>query len=215
MIGLNQNGRSDFTGICRHVLTGKNADTGEVISETGALPFLMRVHFIKKLDPFEYSFTDISLEEEPWIEHPNGRLVDVVALPLPMDMDFQLHVLDLTLSQTDILIYPALPIFVIGFPGGLQVEKLPIWLTGYIASEPYIDAEGKPLFYANVSGSKGLSGSPVVARVSGAYQDSKKNLFFNGSQRTKFMGIYSGRADDKTEVCRVWKPTVIQRLDLK
>lgn len=96
-----------------------------------------------------------------------------------------------------------------------MVERLPIWLTGYIASEPNLDAEGKPLFYANVSGRAGLSGSPVIARVSGVIQDSKGNIILNGTTRTKFLGIYSGRANEHTEVCRIWKVTTIQNLGLK
>lgn len=198
-----------------HVLTGKDADTEQALSNTGALPCLVRLHFIKKLDPIEYSHIDIPLDEKPWIEHPLGRSIDVVALPLPKDINFQVHALDLTLAQTDIPIYPALPISIIGFPCGLQAEGLPIWLTGYIASEPCIDAENKPLFYANVSGRPGLSGSPVVARTAGPYQDSKGNFIWNGIQKTKFMGIYSGRAHDKTEVCRVWKSSVLKDLELK
>ena len=176
---------------------------------------MVRINFIKKLVPIEYDYVDISLESKPWIEHRSGKLVDVVALALPQGIDCQLHVLDLSLSETDILVYPAQPISIIGFPLGLQAMRFPIWLTGFIASEPYIDAEGKPLFYANVSGREGLSGAPVVARVSGAYQDSKGDLFLNGSQRTKFLGVYSGRAYDKTEVCRVWKSNALQELDLE
>ncbi len=198
-----------------HVITGKNADSGETISDTGALPSLVRLFLIKSISAsrIEWSLFDVSLETASWIEHPLGRMVDVLALPLPNLEDFYVQNLDLTLSQTDMLCYPAMPISIIGFPGGLKAGGfLPVWLTGYMASEPCINVEDKPLFYANVSGCEGLSGAPVIARAIGSYYDSQGNLHINKVQ-TKFIGIYSGRANDKTNVCRVWKADVVDELN--
>lgn len=198
-----------------HVLTGKNSDTNQPIHNAGALPSIVRIHLFKNVSTLriDWGFIDISLEPSPWIEHPEGRFVDVVALPLPSKIDFELYALDLSLSQTDIKCFPGVPVSVIGFPCGLKGGGyFPIWSTGYMATEFCINVENKPLFYANVSGRKGLSGSPVVARAIGSCMTTQGGLDIFPGIRTKFMGIYSGRAKEGTDVCRVWKAEVIQEL---
>ena len=95
-----------------HVLAGRDAGTNQPLSDTGAVPSRVRLHLIKTshTSRIEWDFLDIPLNSSSWIEHPEGRSVDVVALPLPPNMDFQLHALDLSLSQTDIKCFPALHI---------------------------------------------------------------------------------------------------------
>ncbi len=199
-----------------HVLTGRNADTNQPICPTGALPSMIRLHLIKELSTtqIQWGSLDIPLPSTSWIEHPNGRNVDVVALLLQPGISFKIYPLDLSLSQIDIAIFPALPISIIGFPLGLKAGGyLPVWLTGSVASEFCVNVENKPLFYANVSGREGLSGSPVVTRAVGSCFTQKENLNLFTGIRTKFLGIYSGRAHDKTEICRVWKAEVIDELN--
>jgi len=59
---------------------------------------------------------------------------------------------------------------IVGFPLGLTVsenethwhkEYFPIWKTGYIASEPSINFESKPIFLIDSRTKEGNSGSPV------------------------------------------------------
>ncbi len=62
----------------------------------------------------------IGLDEQPWIEHPKGRYIDVVAIKMPDSLhDFHTKFLDVDLAKTDILCRPAMPISVIGYPLGI------------------------------------------------------------------------------------------------
>ena len=106
-------------------------------------------------------------------------------------------------------------IYIIGFPFAKQTGYVPIWKKGSVASEPLIDMEGLPYFYADTATKEGMSGSPVVF-----YKDRPATIV-NEQQRkisrhwTKFVGIYSGRigANSDTrndaQLGRIWKVSVI------
>jgi hypothetical protein len=199
-----------------HVATGKNAITLQPLCKKGSLPTFMRIHMIKSINGLKIEWVgyDISLEKQNWIEHPRGREIDVVAFPLPNDKNYHYYPLDLGLQNTDVICQPAMPVSIIGYPCGLTGGgKLPIWLTGYVATEPFVDIDGKPLLYANVTGCQGLSGAPVVMRTSGNYINGKGEHIWSTDLLTKFLGIYSGRAHEDSNVCRVWKATVIDELN--
>ena len=87
-----------------------------------------------------------------------------------------------------------------------------------MASEPELDVENLPYFFADTATRTGMSGSPVVL-----YKD-RPITMINEKERkvsrhwTKFVGVYSGRigADNETkgdaQLGRVWKPHVIQEM---
>lgn len=75
-----------------------------------------------------------------------------------------------------------------------------------------VDIDGIPLFYVNASGRSGLSGAPVVLRLSGGYGTSDGKFILGGGYQTKFMGIYSGRICEDSDVGRVWKPIVLNQI---
>lgn len=85
-------------------------------------------------------------------------------------------------------------------------------VTGFIASEPFVDIDNLPLLYVNASGRSGLSGAPVVLRLSGGYGTSDGKFIMSGGYQTRFMGIYSGRISEDSDICRVWKPIVIDQI---
>lgn len=195
-----------------HVATGRNSITQQPLCKNVSLPILMRIYF-PAMEGFQIKWYthDINLKTQSWIEHYKGRDVDVVAFPLPNDRQY--HSLDLNLQNTDIICQPAMPVSIIGYPCGLTGGgKLPIWMTGYSATEPFINIDDKPLLYVNVKGSKGLSGSPVVLRTSGNYYNNKGEHIWSTEVLTKFLGIYSGRAHEDSDTCRVWKAEVIDQL---
>ncbi len=204
-----------------HVVTGKNADTGQTLSKSGGLPNVFVIWHYKKspaTNKLEWVAVKVHLyedggEEKRWLEHPTGCKIDVILLPFKVIETIQINKLSLSLANTDMIPVPAMPVSIIGFPFGKAAGGiLPIWVTGSIASEPYIDIDEMPLFYVNASGRSGLSGSPVVLRMNGGYHTSEGHFVLSGGFQTKFMGIYSGRICDDSDICRVWKPLVFEQI---
>lgn len=226
-----------------HVVTGIDPRTGK-LNEQAAIPNNIKVKYNRieikynggneiKLSLFDDNGQKKWLEYPKYItKYPNGKegksinvpLVDVILLPMqneifPLDFIFDLE----TLLKKDMYITPALPISVIGYPFNdeSRSSSLPIWITGFIASEPDVDMNQLPLIYINASGYSGLSGSPVIARTYGFLPSDpyKKSILMTSSHHTKFIGIYSGRItthrvindpmQDSLSLCYVWKAKVI------
>lgn len=217
-----------------HVVTGINPLTGKTIHSQGGLPNSLIIwHHVKStqsntIDWFAikvplYITDEINLEEKKWVEHPKGKEVDVILLPLyptsktirigAEQTHLQIHNFDMKLASMDMIPVPAMPVSIIGFPLGRSAGGvLPIWVTGFIASEPFVDIYNLPLLYVNASGRSGLSGAPVVLRLSGGYATSDGKFIMSGGYQTKFMGIYSGRICEDSDICRVWKPIVLDQI---
>src|SRR6266850_26086 len=108
-----------------------------------------------------------------WLEHPSlGAAADLIALPLKQTAGVQFYPLDLELQKTDLSLSPGDPVSIVGFPfGESQGGGLPIWKTGAVASDLDINYGGKPKFLVDATARAGMSGSPVYARRSGAYQN--------------------------------------------
>ena len=113
--------------------------------------------------------------------------------------------------------------FIIGFPLGISIgEGLPLWKSGYIASEPYFDVTlggeisdtrgpsgGRTIsaFFIDSQTRSGMSGSPVFASYTGTwdmrnpyvtptasdYSERPDEIILSGIAR-EFIGCYSGRA---------------------
>ncbi len=217
-----------------HVLSGKNHDTGLLLDKDAAIPNRIEVIYAKGKNKLLLPILNDE-NEAKWIEHSQGILkqvpiADVALLPIeseniPSRSEFP--VLNLTSYAKDIDVVPALPVSIIGFPFQDKEKwsnNLPIWITGFVASEPNENIQGRPLMYINAAGFKGLSGSPVVVRVLGGSYFSKGgtlNIENDGKgYATKFLGIYSGRVHtaskngerDDLVICRVWKTEVIQQI---
>ncbi len=206
-----------------HVVTGKNPDTGKTLSKTGGIPNALVIWHYKKstsANTLEWIPKKVQISEDDgmrirkkWLEHPEGKKIDVVLLPLKDIDQVQINKFNLDLASTNMITAPAMPLSIIGFPFGKTAGgRLPIWITGFIASEPDVDIDEKPLFYVNASGRSGLSGSPVVLRQSGGYHTTEGNLIISSGYQTKFMGIYSGRICNESDICRIWKPIVIDQI---
>lgn len=128
------------------------------------------------------------------------------------------------ISKQNIPVKPGYTVFVIGFPQAISVGfGLPLWKSGYVASEPHYDATlggnvqdfgglrgGRriPAFFIDAQTRAGMSGSPVFARYYGPWDMSdsyrevdpnqpgfwnRKDVALWGSQGTQFVGCYSGR----------------------
>ena len=163
-----------------------------------------------------------------WFEHPElGAFCDVVAIPIerPASCPEFMHNAANRISEDNIPVEPGCTVFVIGFPHALSVGfGLPLWKSGYIASEPHYDvklggslsdygglAGGRsvPAFFIDAQTRAGMSGAPVFARYHGPWdmRDPYRKLDLDepgfwdrddvvlwGSPGTQLVGCYSGRA---------------------
>ena len=98
---------------------------------------------------------------------------------------------------------------VIGYPFGLLTGGLPIgiWATGFVASEPDFNAYGDmPTMLIDCRTRQGQSGAPVLAfREGGAVSMTDGSTQILSGPAKRFLGIYSGRINDDSDLGIVWK----------
>jgi hypothetical protein len=151
-------------------------------------------------------------------EHPDA---DLVLMPLPAETYAGIEMFVFVDSHTrgKITIRPTSPATLLGYPYGFSdnVNRLPVWKTGHVASEPNVDFQGKPAFLVDVSAFPGMSGSPVLAVANGVYEDDQGTM---GMGRViRLLGVFSampvirsdtpGVADTSLELGIVWKAALI------
>ena len=201
-----------------HVLSGRHPSSNEVLHPTGKSPDALLIwHHRKKLGFWVQKKEELydKTGNKRWLEHIRGKAVDIVALPLKvLTDDIQLYPFDLSLADVDMVPQVAMPVSIIGFPIGLTSSGFfPIWKTGHIASEPNLDFHGEPLFLIDATTRGGMSGSPVVLRLSGGYKTKDGNTVMSSSgYRTLFLWVYSGRLPGDSEIGRVWRPRLINEI---
>ncbi len=157
-------------------------------------------------------------EVPQWLEHPKGRHVDCVAIPLPILPEMRFRNMPMNSHDWVGSLTPTIgeECFIIGYPKGMAGSaNTPIWKRGSIASEPRLDLEGKPLLLVDTATRKGMSGSPVFIRHHGYHAPGKDigNAIFGTVEN--FLGIYSGRIGDDelgVQLGRVWKRAVIDEI---
>lgn len=150
-----------------------------------------------------------------WLVHQRGRNIDVVLLPLQnIDNGIQIYPFDLNLAKTDMISQPGMPVSIIGYPLEITTGgNFPIWKTGHIASDPDLDYSNLPAFLIDATTRAGMSGSPVVLRLSGGYRTRSGGRILAGSHpQTLFLEIYSSRIGEGSEIGMVWRPIVIDEI---
>lgn len=218
----------------RHNVTGRNQITGAPLSTTGGLPnevALWVPHLVAA--PFNPSanaprnadelgwdqvvFPLVSNDRPLWLEHPTlGDRADFIALPLNGQVVNEELLYDLTAPQAHrrMALVPTDTISVIGFPFGISAGgKFAVWVTGTLASEPEIGYEDLPVFVIDCRSRPGQSGSPVLSFRSGGVirLATGNNATFNGPF-FNFLGIYSGRIRDDSDIGIVWRRDAIAEL---
>lgn len=117
-----------------HVVSGKNADTGQLLAQHGAVPDTIKIKHHSKHQLGEWiETTELLLDDDYnplWLEHASGREVDIVAIPITPNDDIELHPLDFGLINTDVIMRPGMLVSIIGFPKGLSSSGWPIWKMG-------------------------------------------------------------------------------------
>ncbi len=204
----------------RHNVTGRHQDTGETLSATKGVPNEIAIMHNAKdnlgtwIEEIEPLFLDDGIPR--WVEHPTlGEKADFVALPLSKIHRIDLYEHNITnVGVPPFQITPAEACSVVGFPFGMRGGgSLAIWATGFVATEPDIDFDNLPLFLIDCRSRKGQSGSAVIAqRNSVTYQNPDGTTSMSMGITTKFLGIYSGRIHDESDLGIVWKASAIMEL---
>ncbi|MBA3068126.1 MAG: trypsin-like peptidase domain-containing protein [Hyphomonas sp.] len=174
-------------------------------------------------------------DDRPWLEHPQlGASADVVAFDIahhwPKFGKPVFHANTLP-NYVPLSLKPALSVSVVGYPFGQAVNEFyPVWVSGSLASEPSFNADGKPALFIDCRTNRGSSGSPVFAYVAGGLAQtendkltsSEHGIFMQythtdgthwgmfGAPAQRFIGIYSGRINDKADIGLVWRTEVIE-----
>jgi len=196
-----------------HVVSGKDPTTGQALDQvTGAVPDGLIVgHHV------EGALGTWHLVNEPlydpngeplWLEHPiHGRRVDVVALPVTQRSGSQFQGYNPWEIGAALPVGVSRPLSVIGFPFGQTAGGLlPVWLQAWVASEPDIDFNDLPLLLVDARTRQGQSGSPVIAfAAGGAVPMDDGALGFSEGPVERFVGVYSGRINEESDIGLVWK----------
>lgn len=197
-----------------HNVAGRNPATKKPLSPTAAIPDAVKIvhNCTTALGRWVVKTESLLTGGKPrWVEHPSlGDKADIVALPLTDLADVQLYPYEPS-GGPAIAVNPAESVSVVGFPFGIQAGgSLAVWATGFVASEPDIDFNNLPLFLIDCRTRPGQSGSAVIAHRNGGavtMQDGSTTIF--GGPVTKFLGIYSGRMNDQSDLGIVWKANAV------
>jgi len=201
-----------------HNLTGKNAETQQPMSPSGILPDQVEiVHHGQSIGQWVSKTENLydGNGTPRWKEHPSGSVVDVVALPLTEVAEpIKFYVFDMRLANTNILPQVSMTVYILGYPLGLAgAGDFPVWKTGHIASEYFIDYKNSPCFLVDATTRGGMSGSPVFIRMFGGYDTEDGTHVVSSSQvATRFLGVYSGRIHKDSEIGRVWRAKVLEEI---
>lgn len=202
----------------RHVVTGRDNFTDKPLSKYSAIPNKVVIsHNRKNLLGEWIDITEPLINEQGkplWYEHPIlGQKADIAALLLTQTNDVATYPYDLD-KPNELTLKPSDIVSVVGFPFGLSVGgKLAIWATGFVASEPEVDYENLPIFLVDCRTREGQSGSAVIAqRNNGALLHSGGVNQLKMGVITDFLGVYSGRINDNSDIGMVWKSSSIVEL---
>lgn len=208
----------------RHVVTGRHQATGACLDTRGGVPDAVVIYFsVEGSSLREWKPIRLPLYRPDgsgyWIEHPRlGASADVVALNLTWGSDVAKfpYYLDLDLDRVQMVLSPAEPISVIGFPFGLSSHaRYPIWATGFLAQDLELVSLENPTFYIDCRSRQGQSGSPVIAfRTSGArlMRDGRVGATLSPNPQWEFLGVYSGRVSAESDLGIVWHVSTLEEL---
>ena len=161
-----------------HNVTGRNSITGDFLGSfapnfvTVGLKTVQREESGRTwVGSFRCDIPIRSGDEEPlWLEHPSGREVDCVLLPIKIPNIDRLANKMANECDYEARYTPTVgdDCFIVGYPKGVMGRvETPIWKRASIATEPALDHEHRPMFLVDSATRPGMSGSPVVVRHSG------------------------------------------------
>lgn len=205
----------------RHCVTGRDQETNQPISNHGGVPNRVVVCYTVQPTNGDIEWAEASYflhgedqDDRYWHEHPSyGAAYDFVALPVGLTPNLLINAYDLQPPPDPILLRPAETVSIIGFPLGRSAGfRFGIWSTGFLASEPLVPYDNKPLLLVDCRTKRGQSGSPVVAVRSGVVKLESGATVDVGQRAVQFVGLYSGRVSEGSDIGIVWKASAIQEL---
>ena len=204
-----------------HNLAGRNPENGKLLSRMAAIPDEVIIYHNRKgkVGQWVPKSEKILIDDKPiWLEHPiHERKVDVVALKLTNLGDTEVYSYSPYNTGPEISVTPGDTVSVVGFPFGLTGGgSFAIWSTGFMATEMCIDQNGLPKFLVDCRSRPGQSGSAVIAhRSSGSVSMADGSSAIFGGPVTRFLGIYSGRINEESDLGIVLEKLVQLRRSLK
>ena len=181
-----------------HVFSGRSVKDGLVRHRSNMSPeqieFLARDATNHEL--FHTQRIDLSQRGRSlWIQHKKGRHVDIAAIEFIGWEKYLLKPINTAPSVPDMRVSVADDVFVLGYPKGITMQgSIPVWKRGSIASEPDLPVDKEEnVFLIDSLTREGMSGSPVIARCRGGYDDIHGGRNIDAGTFSKFLGVYSGR----------------------
>jgi hypothetical protein len=185
-----------------HVVTGHNYETKVPMTKSGRFDELGLVLYNQEGNLIKISLNLYDNDEPLWFEHPSFlEKVDVIAIPL-LDRRGESHPIINKIGFIDqnITVGFNTKLSILGFPKGLEANGTPIWTDASIATEISIPINGVPKILLNTNTINGVSGSPVILCAGNGPYSSGTNFIWNGVEKGKIIGIYSGRRILKDEL---------------
>lgn len=209
----------------KHNLSGKNIETGQLISPTGAKPNMIEISYypsdgILKTSQHRLYSGNNQIEESNrlWTTN-NNENQDVACLSITrseLSPEQELYCANDYIMDSPPKLKVSQSVFVLGYPVGINIQGTPIWKKATIASEPEFRAHrGQPTILIDTATKSGMSGAPVYIFSSDPYTDNRGSLVISGEQIRHFIGVYSGRLGDnalEAQLGMVWTQDVIESI---
>ena len=200
----------------RHNFTGRNNITRELLHKQGAVPdhAVVTMHGPDEVH-YHIDLVDHANPEAPaWTEHPTlGADADIVALPVKEMVNIVGEINSVSLERDWHRWDVGSELHVVGYPYGQIGGPFPIWSKGSIASEPDVDISGLPVFLIDCKTRPGQSGSPVFTHFrAGTIIEHEGGEFQARRAMNYFVGVYSGRLRNDSDLGLVWKRSGIEEL---
>lgn len=192
----------------RHVFSGRNPFTNQLMSPDGYIPQRQRIFPTVETSPGYWQRMQVdgvlyANDAPDWLEDPefDQLRTDIAAIEVspPPSGATVICMNDSDGLHTPLLSMVGFEMSIVGYPqasiGGMMT---PVWRRGTIASEPSLPVDGKPMFLIDASTSPGLSGSPVFRRHIGPAplrnpDNDEITVDLDAIVRTSFVGVYAGR----------------------
>ena len=217
-----QHGDRDWVVTCWHVMSGKNPFTDQLMSKNGLIPKRIRVSGwkIRSLDGdniefkrsnFVYDLPDVAIEALANPTVINGKIVDIVAFPIPPGFAMSYDLNDAAKaryskfeSRLNMLSFDKIETtagdecVILGYPlRNYTGLFFPIWKSGSLATESNMSLDGSPAFLIDAATSSAMSGSPVLRRSAASVSVEKVTNIVQEHRGYEIIGVYAGRLQNK------------------
>ena len=174
-----------------HVVTN-NAPNSKKTPEGDSIIFYIHKDINNPEDIKKIRMPLFTKSKQPlWLISKTHTNADVAIIPLITNIYKDVKIYSISKKWTEgKKIKPTSIVTLIGYPYGYYDNKhqLPVWKTGSVASEPYVDFQGDPKFLIDISAFHGMSGAPAFAL------GTRQQMIFSNravKEHYQFVGIYA------------------------